>query len=544
MEMNVLGQTPISDDTPAGSDIRYEPDFESLQAEIDKLSSPSADSKVDWGAVEKEAARILGEKSKDLTVACYLAVALVCNRRVEGLDLGTGILKDLLETFWDKLYPPKKRMRGRVGAINWWLERTEVELQKETPAAVDGETLDRIKDNLKGIDGILSEKMPDAPMLRSLERVVEGFPVAKAEAKASATESSAAGAEPASTQQESPKQNKAAAGVKTVAAQPGAGTGGGDEAAGSISGAITSPAEARKAADAGFQRLRQVSLFLLQDDMKNPLAYRYRRIASWGKLTALPPNTDGATQIQAPAPQVLSSMEEQRAEGNLTALIQNAEQKVSQLIFWFDLHRWVAEALNDLGAEYEAAALAVGQETSLLVDRLPGIELLQFADGTPFADTQTLQWLKTIRPGGSGGGAVTGGASSPSAGADDGMDRKVKEARTLARKKKLIEGIALLQSEMWQSVSRRRQMKWRLAIARLLLEMKKGKLCLPHLEQVIADIDRFGLEQWEPDLALEGLTTAWQAFSSQTDAEFKTRAAEMLERMAKVDPVAALRVAK
>ena len=74
--------------------------------------------------------------------------------------------------------------------------------------------------------------------------------------------------------------------------------------------------------------------------------------------------------------------------------------------------------------------------------------------------------------------------------------------------------------------------------------MKKTQLALPHLEQVIADIDAFRLEVWEPELALEGLTTAWQAFSSQSDNEQNARAAQLLERMAKVDPVAALRAAK
>ncbi len=542
MEMNTLGKTPISDDQPTGSDVRYDPEFEKLQAEIDKLSSPSADSQVDWVFVEKASIRILGEKSKDLTVACYLAVALVCNRKIEGVDDSLAILKDLLETYWDKLYPPKKRMRGRMGAIEWWLERTQTELQKRQPAPVPAEMLERIKGNLKGIDGVLSEKMPDAPLLRPLERIIDGFPVEKGDTAQAEAESATAGAGPAPRRSDAPQENRGTSAAQD-AAMPGAsaGTGGTEE---SISGAITSAAEARKGADAGFQRLRQVSLFLLQNDMKNPLAYRYRRIASWGKLTALPPNTDGTTQIQAPAPQVLSSLETLLAEGNLEALVQNAEQKVSQFIFWFDLNRWVAEALNDLGAGYQNASLAVCQETALLLDRLPGLETLQFADGTAFADPQTLQWLQGLKSSASRGGKKRSGTSKAAAGPDAGFSETVNEARALARKKKLIEAVELLQAEMRQSASQRQHMQWRLAIARLLMEMKKTKLCLPHLEQIIEDIDRFSLEIWEPELALEGLTTAWQAFGSQTDTEYKSRATTLLERIAKVDPVAALRVAQ
>ena len=545
MELNTLGKTPISDDQPTGSDIRYEPEFEKLQAEIDKLSSPSADSKVDWGIVEKEAARILGERSKDLTVACYLSVALVCNRKIEGLDVGLEILKDLLEAYWDKLYPPKKRMRGRMGAINWWLERTETELQKFKPAPVQVVTLDRLKVNLKAIDGVLSEKMPDAPLLRPLGRVIDGFPAEKTEEAPEEAPVATEGAGPAPSHLDIPQDNKGVdAAQGTAGRDTGDGTGASTQSEENISGAINSAADARKGADAALQRLRQVSLFLMQNDMKNPLAYRYRRIASWGKLTALPPSTDGMTQIQAPAPQVLSSIEAMLAEGNLQALVQNAEQKVSQFIFWFDLNRWVAEALNDMGTGYEKASLAVCQETALLIGRLPGLETLQFADGTPFADPQTLQWLKSLGSSATGGGEKGAGDSQSAGSTDGGLDEIVNKARSLARKKKLIEAVELLQREMQQSVSKRQCMKWRLAIARLLIEMKKAKLSLPHLEQVIEDIDRFGLEIWEPELALEGLTAAWQAFSLQTDAESNARSAALLERVAKVDPVAALRAAK
>ena len=48
MDIHSLGKEPIQQDQPAGLDVRYEPEFEQLQAEIDKLSMPSASGGTDW----------------------------------------------------------------------------------------------------------------------------------------------------------------------------------------------------------------------------------------------------------------------------------------------------------------------------------------------------------------------------------------------------------------------------------------------------------------------------------------------------------------
>ena len=181
MDFATLGKTPIDGDNPAGRDVRYDPQFEVLQGEIDKLSSPTASGQVDWGKIVDEAAKLLSESAKDLTVASYLAVALVHTRKIEGMDQGLQILGDMLETYWDQLYPPKKRMRGRSGAITWWTERMESELQGIERGPLPSEQAERMRANLKRIDEILVEKMPDPPLMRPIQRILERFPVQASE---------------------------------------------------------------------------------------------------------------------------------------------------------------------------------------------------------------------------------------------------------------------------------------------------------------------------------------------------------------------------
>lgn len=47
-----LGKASISEESPAGQDVRYDVCFESLQEEIDKLSSPMARETFQWETVE------------------------------------------------------------------------------------------------------------------------------------------------------------------------------------------------------------------------------------------------------------------------------------------------------------------------------------------------------------------------------------------------------------------------------------------------------------------------------------------------------------
>ncbi|MCJ8501794.1 type VI secretion system protein TssA [Desulfatitalea alkaliphila] len=534
MDLSAIGTTPISEATPGGADVRYDPDFEALQAEIDKLGSPTASGQVDWSRVIDLATAILQSKAKDLNAAVYLCVALVTTRQCEGLDQGLALLKALLENFWDTLHPPKKRMRGRAGAIDWWLEKTENALSRlPAPAPLPAEMPARMLENLHAIDSLLADKMPDAPILRQLQRRIETFPIS--DVQEAATPPPAAAETPAIPAQSQDPPATAAATPPIPAPRATAPT----KTEEGASENLSSSAEARKAADGVMQRLRRISLALLEHDTADPLAYRYRRIAGWARVMAAPPvNKDGNTAIAPPAPQVLQQLEELRSAGNAAALLPQLEQKVSQHIFWLDLHRYTAETLQDLGNAHQAAHDAVCHETAALLRRLPTLAALCFSDGMPFADDPTRQWLAQIgcdaQPAGQGG---TAGPAT----ADDPLAETVDAARSMARKKQLVEAVGLLQQKMQQSPGRRNALRWRLAIIRLLLEHRKAPAAVPHVEYTLTEMQRFDLARWEPALAVEVLSLAGQAFDAQSGNEHKSRAGEMRHRVAALDPVAALR---
>lgn len=537
----MLGQTPIHPESPAGSDIRYDPDFEALQTEIDKLSSPSSIDGVDWKKASDYAARILSEKSKDLTVASYLAVSQVHLNGIDGLDAGVTILRDLLKHYWETLFPPKKRMRGRIGAIYFWMEKIEAPLgaMHET---VEMEKLTRIRQNLLELDELLKEHMSDPPLLHSINRHINTFidraaeNIAREPPSGIGVESHDAPSKDAPAKPAPPETRPQKVSTTTAPAaeiETDSSDGGSEQ-------------DAIKDANAGFQKIRNAGVSLFEKDAKNPDAYRYRRIASWAKISSLPPASNGKTQIAPPSAEEINAIERGKADSNWSVLLTATEQKLSRFIFWLDLCRLSAEALGHMGEDYQKAHKAICDETAFFMLRVPGIEDLAFSDGMPFADAETRQWVRHIALGGISdrGVDVAPEAAGYFETNDDHVSEIVEKAQSLAQRKKIGEAAGLIQEQLQRSSSGKAALSWRMALCRILLGAKHKHVAVPHIDQIIADIDKYHLERWDPDMALKGLVLAWTGFHSISDNRSGDRADEVLQRISRLDPAEALRLSR
>jgi len=514
MNLELLGKEPIRGEHPTGTDIRYDPAFEELQAEVSKFSSPSGISSVNWTNIIKLASEILAQKSKDLLVTSYLAVALIYNRQIEGFAIGLRVYQDLLENFWDNLYPEKNRMRARSGAVEWWLEKTETALKRFQQTTLPSDQLTSLRENVEKIDQFLSRHLEEPPSFSAIRDQLESF---------------AAPPPP----REQPKQE-------------GPTTEKGTEKETEISGTITSAKEAQTVLNDGLQKILSVATFLWQGDLSNPQAYRWTRTVAWSIMDTLPQATNGQTRIPPPPGQIRNFLIDLKNKGNYESLLKSAEARVSEFIFWIDLNRFVSEALMNLGDQYKKAKEVVEQETAYFIHRLPGLEDLSFSDGFPFADPETKQWLKGIAS------TVGSIATEPlpisesfsKEQNEDLIGKEISEAQILIKKGKLLEAIERLQQKFQFSPSQKEKLLWRLALCQLLLNTKQSKLVLPFLEQIIKDIDFFNLEEYDPKLALKGLKLAWGGFQSQADQLSKEKANEILYRIAKMDWVEAIRIRK
>lgn len=511
MELTEIGKTPIAGDQPAGTDARYEPEYEQLQAEVGKLTNPSSSGGVNWGEVEKISTGILAEKSKDILVASYLVVALLHNQKLEGLIKGIAFLKDFLETFWEDLYPAKKRMRGRKNAIEWFYDQTVAYMEGFQAQPVPEEKYNALMGDFEAVDNFLQEKMEeDPPSGREAREALGMIPVQKKD-------------QPPPT-------------AEGAATRPGA------AAAPAEITEIESPQDAQKVINQAMKQLKMAANYYLENDPKNPLAYTINRMAAWMPIENLPPLAEGATRIPPPVDQIKSVLDNLYSAGDWENLLTAAETKVNQFLFWLDLSRMVHEALGQLGEGYEAAQAAVAKETAAFVARLKGIETYAFADQTPFADPATRAWLAQIASAGAGEGAQPMAQAAIADSEDAEIEEQYQNAVKMAKKRKLPEAVEMLKDGLMAGGSGKARMKWRIALAELLLAARKIQTATPHLEQILVDIEKHDLMEWDPQLALQGLKSALTGFRSGKDEKSLERAARVLESIARVDPGEALKL--
>jgi type VI secretion system protein VasJ len=191
-----IGKHPISDDLPAGTDIRDSTEFEQIQSEIDKLSAISGSGAVDWVLITSLCETIIASKSKDMLIGCYLTGGLLETQGLVGLAGGLRILSNMLQTHWDSLFPTTKRMRARRNALQWLIDRisqkSDESSWQEKPA--DGKLIDTILETLRNIDATLSEKDEDAPSIQPLLSIFGGFPRIEEQTEPPASNASATGA--------------------------------------------------------------------------------------------------------------------------------------------------------------------------------------------------------------------------------------------------------------------------------------------------------------------------------------------------------------
>ena len=529
MDLSSLGKEPVSAERPCGSDVRYDPAFEELQAEVDRLSSPTASGSVNWEKIVRFASDILAHKSKDLVVASYLAVALIYTRQHEGFSIGVRLLADLMGKYWEELYPSKDRMRGRLRSMEWWVEKSETALRQLPQASVPAAQAALLREHAERLDRLMRQHLDGPPSLAAIREWI-GTLATEAEEKPvpEAPQQQPAPAQPAPAPE--PKPAPPAAAV-SYADTP-------------VAHVIASPQGAQRMLENHLQRLREIAGYLRQQDSTNPLVYRLNRKSLWFTVEDLPPATNGRTRITAPDNQLIKMLFDLRNTGNAEALLKAAEGRLALFIFWLDLNRLVAEALIRLGNRHQKAHGVVCQETAFLLHRLPGLEELSFADGTPFANPETRNWLKGIAFDSKPAARAKPAAAPDSAPVEDRIAGEIADAQALIRKGKLLEATERLQQKLNHATSSREKVLWRLAISRMLIDAKQGRLALPHLEQILRDIDAYRLEEYEPALTLRGLKLILSGLESQTDASFRVKTADVLYRIARLDMAEAVRLGK
>uniref|UniRef100_UPI00405635D3 type VI secretion system protein TssA n=1 Tax=Candidatus Electrothrix sp. TaxID=2170559 RepID=UPI00405635D3 len=497
-DLRELGTTPIPGDNPAGDDVSYEPNFEALADEIEKLSSPTSEGAVNWQRITELGVTILRNESKNLLVACYLNIALLHTDGMQGGAVGIHILRNLLETWWDSMYPPKKRKKGRINILNWWDEKLRQLLSERKTETWSSEQRTQLLDDLEGIDTIIANKLEDGPMLRSLQATVSRLVTEKPKETAPTDslkdaeqkQQDGVRAEPVSPgppNQEHPQQPKPSPTPAPVS--------------------ISEEDDANAYLRQGMELLKRAANHVFESDMSAILPYQLNRLIAWSEIDELPSNTDRVTLVSPPNKQIISMLEKMFKAKNWEDLLSAAESRVREHLFWLDLSYYSAKALNELG--HSLAAQAVENETRLHILRLPGIESLSFNDKFPFATQQTKNWLVAESA------VQKKNLSLEATGSGDnkqGVTQDLEEAGRLCTASGLETGLSWLSGQKKNAVSLRQQFLYDVGFCRLLIQEDCMDMARSFAQNLLGQIDHHGLEKWEPKLAAQGLNASYECF--------------------------------
>src|SRR5262245_33367675 len=105
-----LGREPIAGGAPCGIEAGDEESYIAVQAELTKMDRIEA-GEPDWYVMEESAKVLLASKSKDFEIASILGLALFKRYGYSGLAAGLGLLLEMVNTYWDGMFPDRPRRR-------------------------------------------------------------------------------------------------------------------------------------------------------------------------------------------------------------------------------------------------------------------------------------------------------------------------------------------------------------------------------------------------------------------------------------------------
>jgi type VI secretion system protein VasJ len=242
------------------------------------------------------------------------------------------------------------------------------------------------------------------------------------------------------------------------------------------------------------------------------------------------------------------------AAGQWAGVLQETEGRMATSVLWLDLHRMACVALDGLGPEYKPAADAVCAEVASLLQRLPELPTLRFANDTPLASPETRDWIDQrvkSAPAGDAAGAGRAGARKATVAADDDPDAAVLEAaRTEARQhaaaKRMSEAVATLYRAAAATPRLRNRASLRLEAAQICADQGQHEAALAMLESLDSELAKSEPGDWEPALCVDVIKSLLlcrqKVLSSMRPppSEEVLRTRELLARLARLDVVAAL----
>lgn len=509
------------DDGPddAGYDPFNEDRFQEIQEEIRRLFSegPAA---VQWKAwVINPSEELLRERGKDLRLAVYIALGWthVSKEPMDGLAVGLDFLNRLLSAFSTTIHPRNEVQRLNALAFladraSSWLSRVEAN-DNRLPA------FKRLMAALQEFKAAQPKEFgaPFDVLTRYLAELKYKLPPEEpTDLPEAASEPPPAPPPPPDTVAKSTNADRPEAPKPPTTPVV---------AASALS--VTSVAfEEWAIAEATTLRAAKLA---------DPRAYALLRAGLWTGLVRLKGAATAGISAHGSAPAAdRQEVAQLLAAKNWPDLLNRVESLLPQRRYWLDLNRYADMALSGMEEPTAAAArLAVRGAVAGLLIRVPDLPNMKDNNGNALADDETRRWCA----------GLTAGQQM----AEDPVDAVLTACRARRKKEKpreLMASFAEPPLAIWRSG--RELFRWKLAQSQFAAEINLWPQALALSDELAADAERMGLDQWEPALALALHRLRLRCFAHgdiaklRPEGERRMGQARSLGIIFRLDPVAAL----
>lgn len=480
MELSTVKELCLKDIPGAnacGEDPKYDSVYEGIREEVAKMAGIGHGA-TDWNKVVVDSAQLLESTAKEFNLVIYLTAGLAQTQGLAGALVGIEALIEFSQKYWDQMFPPIKKLKIRGRAIDWLQERLAETREQGKLDSEDREEVQRAIDLFAQLKDFIYERFEDPPsnfkaLKNAYEELLASLPEPQPEPEPE-PEPDPEAAEQTDTESDTekpaakPAPSKAAAPVQVAAPQLG------EDAS----------------LEEVLQTLQPMAEQLLVVAPEAPIGYQLLRQTLWADAR-LPNHQDNMeTYIPAPADEMRDSLKTMFGKANWTGLLQRCQDLFMRFPYWLDLQFYAAISCQNLGDSYVPIKRVVQYETYQLVDRLPKIVQLKFDDGSPFASSQTKDWVEKLGAelGGGGGAADDPVAAMKSALMQKGTDAF---AEALAESQQAIRGACGLREAMFM----------RAEVASYCLEAEQFHWAFATLSSLAEQIDELRIASYEPALA-------------------------------------------
>lgn len=338
--------------------------FQDIEHEMVKLGGLQ-ELAIDWGFIDEASRQYLGRQCKHFRIAGHLITARLRQQTWRGWADAMCILSGMVSLYWETGYPKP----GPTGLLaKRRLVALLVERLSEALSKLPGDATAQVvrAEGQRALDGLQacaeSAKL-DVSMLTKLE---SQFSRRMEETRHPDTEQMREALPPSRGQVVNEEYFSSSSAPKV-----------GDER------------ETKRT-------LLAMAEFINQQNAYDPTGYLLRRFALWAHLTTAPAaRQEQRTELMGVPLDVAEGYRDALAENNVSpVLLQRVEKSVASSPYWLQGSHLAAVIALRMEMPEVASAIRLAAERFVL--RIPGMKTLQFSDGRPFVDAETLAWLSGI----------------------------------------------------------------------------------------------------------------------------------------------------